>query len=385
MNEPKQAAGWQVRSVLNKVHRWLGLSFGVLFAVVSVSGSLLLFQPTFFSWAHGELIPDGLDSRPGSLDAWVENARAAVPDLEGPTFVWPPHVDHNVTDAGMLIFPGRPPSGFGNSGLTAVLVAPDSGKVLGVVDVDSSPAYAPIFFHARLWGGKVGSFIVGAMSVAALGLLLLGIYLWWPRSGKIVAKLSPRPLKATLTQATRLHLWFGIWLVPFLLVLTGTGLYLSKPAWVSPVLDIFAGAESAQHGEAPNPAQSETCDGAIGFDTALARAHALVPGAQLQSLNVDDDLDRWLIAMQTDSEAAHRMTHLIADLKCGTVTVKDTPADRSTRSKTELWLMGLHDGSAFGGAGEMAATVFGLVPLLLAWSGIRMWLRGRRRVPRKAA
>ena len=152
MTEPRAAARFRVRSTLRSVHRWLGLSLGMLFAVVSVSGSLLLFQPKFFAWAHGELIPEGLDPAPGSLDAWVQNARAAVPDLKGPTFIWSPHVDHNVTDAGMLIFPGRPPRGFGNSGLTAVLVAPDSGSVLGVVDIDSSPAYAPIFFHARLWG-----------------------------------------------------------------------------------------------------------------------------------------------------------------------------------------------------------------------------------------
>src|SRR3546814_14460152 len=67
-----------------------------------------------------------------------------------------PHVSHNVTDAGMVFFMGLGPGGFGNMGLLAVLVEPATGAVLGTVDVDHSPAYAPILFHRDIWAGESG-------------------------------------------------------------------------------------------------------------------------------------------------------------------------------------------------------------------------------------
>src|SRR5437870_6647342 len=97
----------RIKSVLRSAHRWIGLTLGVLLTVISLSGSLLLFQPAFFRWAHGDLIPDNLPQQMGSVDQWVRTARAAVPGLHGPIAIWRPHADHNVSDAGMLLFSGR--------------------------------------------------------------------------------------------------------------------------------------------------------------------------------------------------------------------------------------------------------------------------------------
>lgn len=380
-DEPPASTEFRVRALLRTVHRWLGLTLGILFATAGVSGSLLIFQPQFFKWAHGEMIPAGLSQTQGSIDDWVQNARVAVPDLQGPVIVWPPHIDHNISDAGMLLFAGRKPGGFGNSGFAAVLVAPETGKVLGIFDVDRSPAFAPVFFHARLWGGTMGGLIVGVTGVAALGLALLGLYIWWPRNVTLMGKLSPRPWRGTFLRAARLHQWVGIWMVPFLLVLAGTGVFLSQPAWVAPVLDIVVGTRSeSEREDGPSRAADAACGSALGFDGALAQARALVPGSHFVSISPygRGTPGRWLIIMRADSEAAFSKTHLIADFECGTVSVWDKPVGRSPRMATELWLASLHDGTAFGPLGSAIVTLLGLVPLLLAWSGVRMWLRRRR-------
>lgn len=145
-----------VRSVLLWLHRWIGLTLGMIFAVVALSGSLLLFQAQYFTWAHGEMIPENLSPEPRFIDRWVENARAALPDAQklSPIVIWPPHIDHNVSDAGSVVFGGREPGGLGNMGLVSVLVAPNTGEVLGVVDIDRTPVYAPIFLHRDLWAGE---------------------------------------------------------------------------------------------------------------------------------------------------------------------------------------------------------------------------------------
>lgn len=365
-----------LKPALRWVHRWIGVTLGVLLVVISVSGSLLILQPQFFRWAHGDLIPAGLSQQRGSIDAWVRNARAAAPGLQGPIAIWQPHVSHNVSDAGMVVFSGGKGGGFGNSGFVAVLIAPATGEALGVVDVDRSAAYAPLFLHGSLWAGSAGRLLLGIMAVGALLMLGIGIYLWWPPRQRLLQKLSPRPWRNTFLYAGRLHDWSGAWAVVFLLVLAGTGVYMVQPAWVEPALSALPDAPAAgmPHGTA------EACPGSMGFDEAIRKAQPLVPSGTLTTLAPGHAPQHWeLIFAAKSSESGLRATHVAADLQCGTVAVESTSEARAPRESAEMWLSGLHDGTAFGLGGELFVTLIGIVPLVLLWSGLRTWLRRSRR------
>lgn len=368
--------------VLRWVHRWLGLTVGLLFTAVALSGSLLLFQPQFFEWTYGEHIPDDLAHTPGSVAAWLETGRAAVPELGNPIAIWRPHLAHNLSDAGMLIFAGREPGGLGNMGFVGVLVAPATGALLHVFDVDRSPAYAPLFLHRDLWAGASGRIVSGVMAIGVLLALLIGLYLWWPSPKQVLRKLSPRPWRVTLTKARRLHDFAGVWLAAALLVLTVSGLYLVQPGWVAPALGLLPG----EHGE--THASNAACGAPMGLDEAVAAAGKLVPGASWTALYPHDG--QWEIFFNTPGRlgAEHGATSVLADLNCGTVVLHDSAASRGAQGAAELWLTGLHDGSVFGWVGELVVALIGLAPLLLAWTGVRIWLRGRReamgRRPREA-
>lgn len=385
-----------MHATLRWLHRWIGLTLGLIFAAVSLSGSLLLFQEEFFDWAHGHLIPPDLSAEIGSLDAWVENAKAAAPGLGQPISIMMPHVSHNVSDAGMVFFMGLEPGGFGNMGLLAVLVAPSSGEVLGTVDVDHSPAYAPILFHRDIWAGETGRLVSAVMGVGSMALLAIGLYLWWPPRRRLIAKLSPRPWRLTFTRSARLHDWFGFWALSVLFVLAVTGLYLVRPEWVQPAVDLIPGAgeeelHEAEHAAAAAAAaqggeQTAACAGPIGFDAALARARALAPGAAFTGLFPEDEAFRhwqFTFAAGDDTDTMFGDIRVVADVACGSVELTESAALQTPQQKGELWLVALHDGTAFGRAGEIVVTLFGLVPVVLAWTGVQMWLRGRRTARRK--
>lgn len=380
----------RLRACLRWLHRWIGLTVGLLFAAVSLSGSLLLFQEQFFDWAHGHMIPDGLSPEIGSLDAWVDNSRAVAPDLEGPVAIMLPHVSHNVSDAGMVFYSGLPPGGFGNMGLLAVLVAPETGEVLGTIDVDHSPAYAPILFHRDLWAGESGRIVSGVMGIGSAALIVIGLYLWWPPRRRFVTKLSPRPWRRTFTRSSLLHDWFGFWSLAAVLVLALTGLYLVQPGWVQPAVDLVSGpGEEDLHEAVAARLAAAPCGGPLNFDTALARARSLVPGAILTGAfpNDEEGLRNWQFTFRGggDTDTVFGDLRVVADLQCGTVMLTESAETHSPQQAAELWLAGLHDGSAFGRAGEIAVAVLGLVPVLLAWTGVQMWLRGRRAARRRHA
>jgi uncharacterized iron-regulated membrane protein len=370
-----------LNSALRWMHRWTGLTLGAIFVVVGLSGTLLLFQSNFFRWAHGDLIPPGLSQEVGSVDRWVANARAAVPDLHEIVAIWIPQHEHNVSDAGMLIFGGREPGGLGNLGLAAVLVAPQSGDVLGVVDVDRSPAYAPVFLHGALWSGDIGHFVVGLTAVGGCFLAIVGLYLWWPRRGQLRSKLSAQPVRK-LRSAAPLHDWLGGWLFVLMLMLSFTGLYLAQSSWLEPLLRTLPSAPAPQATIAPT-----ACGPAITLDGAIARATAMVPGSRWTTLQPSHDSPGvWEILLSTGkASGTHAETHVLANLECGKVEIEATPATRSGREATELWLMDLHDGTFAGLPGEIFISLLGIAPLVFMWSGVIIWLRRRAHARRVTA
>lgn len=358
---------------LRWLHRWLGLTLGLVFAAVALSGSLLIFQPQFFDWTHGELIPDGLSRSPGSVDAWVENARAVAPKDGEIIAIWRPQVSHNVSDAGMLIYSGLAPGGLGNMGLASVLVAPATGEVLGTFNVDRSPAYAPLFFHRDLWAGETGRIVSGVMAISSLISLSIGLYLWWPPRKYLVRKLSPRPWRATLSKSLPLHHWMGVWMLGVLLVLVASGLYLVQPSWVEPALGMLPDAHEEES------LNASPCGTPIGFDSALAQTRRLVPRGEWTAIYPHEgQRDVWEIALRTGNDTdPDGDSHVLANLRCGSVVLHETSATRPPRHTAEVWLSRLHDGKIFGLSGEIAVTLLGLAPLVLAYTGVFMWLRGR--------
>lgn len=334
---------------------------------------MLLFQPQFFQWAHGDLVPASLSRQPGSVDEWVRRARASVPDMRGPSYIWTPRFDHNLSNAAMLIFESHRPAGFGHSGLVGVLVAPATGTVLGTIDIDRSPAYAPIFLHRDLWSGRFGRTLAGAAGLGALVLLLLGLYLWWPRT-RMLQKLSPRPWRATLTRAGRMHDVAGAWSVVLLILLAGSGVCLVQPGWVSPLFRALLGPAT------PSPHPSERCTGPIGFDQAVLRAGALVPNGTFVAAEVQDHrtFGVWKLVFSGEhSRAAFRESEVMADLDCGSITIRSTPESRRAIDSIGMWLMSIHDGTALGVPGQLLVALLGLAPPLLLWSGVRVWMRKR--------
>lgn len=358
-------------------HRWVGLTLGAILTVVCVSGSALFFQRQFWEWAHGDLTPAEMPETVGSIDRWIENGRAAVPELGPPIAVWAPHVEHNQSRAGMLIFGGRPPGGLGNMGFVAVLVAPSTGRVLGIVDVDRSPAYAPLFLHRDLWTGAVGRIVSGVTALATLVLLVIGVYLWWPPRARLGRKLLGRPWRVTFRKARPLHDWVGIWTLALLTVLVASGFALVQPEWADPIITATVGPSPDAPGTLP------ACSNPIAVDAAIAQARTIVPGGRVTSLYpIDVARGRWEIVMAAgSSDARHLETHLMANEPCGAVAIEATPATRSAHEAVSLWLSDAHDGAAFGPAGPAIVSLCGLSPLVLFWSGISMWLRSRRARP----
>ena len=84
----------------------------------------------------------------------------------------------------------------------------------------------------------------------------------------------------------------------------------------------------------------------------------------------------WEIALKAgDGQGDVRV---LADLRCARLTLLETDESRSVRETIELWLVGLHEGTAFGRTGVIVVTLLGCAPVVLYVTGTIAWWRKRK-------
>ena len=107
--------------------------------------------------------------------------------------------------------------------------APEDGALLLYRSHDDDVLMWLHDWHTHLLGGETGEEVLGVFGWIALGLLLTGLYLWWPGAGSVLAHLkmyAGPPVRRWLSW----HRSSGALLLPLLLLatLTGVGMVYSQ-------------------------------------------------------------------------------------------------------------------------------------------------------------
>jgi signal transduction histidine kinase len=166
-----------MRSFVRQVHLWMGLTFGALFVLLGLTGSVLVFYPEIDALLHPEIRAEGRHTP--DWDRALATVRSAYPDKAG---AW----RFEVTD-GQGTIPARyynPPETAGR-GFAPMMVwlSPDGGQVLRR---DYWGDYAMTFLydlHYRLLLGAVGGTSLGIAGLVAIVLLF-----WIGRERRIRAE-----------------------------------------------------------------------------------------------------------------------------------------------------------------------------------------------------
>lgn len=245
-----------MRKLLSWLHLWVGLTVGTLFAVLGLSGSVLVFHEDLLRWQHPQLEHHALRADGAVLGSILARETPAglrsiqFPDASMPTFV-----------------------GFYADGRRGYF-APEDGRTLLVRSTDDDFLLWLQDLHVHLLSGEAGEQVVGVVGWIAAGLLVTGLYLWWPKRGRLLASLrwfaSP-PSRRWLTW----HRGTGVVLLPLVLLLTLTGVGMVYHAGARSLLTgLFGGG-----GIPAAPVRAP--DGPLDWPAVIARAQAGLPGAQL--------------------------------------------------------------------------------------------------------
>ena len=366
------AAPLRARVIVRRIHLWLGLTVGLLFAITGLTGSVLVFYPAIDGALHPGLAQVPEEARPRSWQAVYDALRR---DNAQRTGAWRIEVTPHGGPIPIRYY--RPVETRGRAfaplmlWLDPVTLRPVRRSYWG--DYWTTWIYD---LHYRLLLEEPGAIIMGVAGIVMLAMLVSGLWAWWPRRGGWRRSLAWKRHAARSRRLYDLHKWTGIGGAVVLIVVTVTGVMLDLPDQVRPVV-----ARTSPLFAPPTLESVPRPGGMLPLDTLVGRAEAIMPGAPLAWIETpasERGVVRINVAAPGEPSRRFPRSNVWLDPYDGRVlAVRDERRD-SGGDTLLTWLHPLHDGEAFGLVGRWLVFVSGLLPTLLFVTGMwRWWGRGR--------
>lgn len=358
----------QLRALTHTAHKWVGLTLGLLFALLGLTGSLLVFYPEL----DLALNPQRAASRPAEISAYapiVDILHRTEPSRPGTWRIELPTADNAPINARYY-----KPVERAHRAFAPLIVTLDPATLR----VTSQHFWGDDVFtwlydlHYSLLLEKDGKTVLGIASLLVLILLLSGLYLWWPAPGSWKGALSIKSGAAWKRRIYDLHAKPGVYSLLLVGTLTATGLLLVVPGWFTPGIEYLSPLAHLYHGKGKQPPQARK----INADEAVRIALARFPSAQVRWIHTPDPAQGyWRIQMRQAGEPNQRFprTNVWIDAATGDILAIRAPQQNSAGDTLMDWLHPLHNGEAFGLPGRIIAFACGLLPLLALVTGFIRW------------
>ncbi len=359
------------------VHRWLGIVLGLWFALVGLTGSLLVFEDSIDAWLNPGLLTT--PSRGPLLPPEEIVARAATHDLGNVDRVRLPAAGGEVYRLQLRLSPRR---GARDERIEATF-DPVSGALLGTRGTETLGLSSPYLlktvyeFHRNVLLGTFGSNIVGIAGFLLLGSAVTGLMIALPKKRAGWARLVWVNLRASATRIVfDAHRSLGAVFVVLLLLTTITGATLVYLNYVRDLVSVFSKVASFP----TIPWRTGARDGPVPFAQVVQTVRAAYPEQQITEIHIPQKLTAGYLFYLRRAGDEYRLGDTIAWVHPATGEILVERSDRTRNAGETLmhWLFPLHSGTAFGMPGMVAMCLTGTMPLLLVGSGLWVWLRKRR-------
>lgn len=229
-----------MRKFFHQIHLWLSVPFGLIITIVCLSGAALVFEKEVMEYRRPDLYKvKEIRETKMPVDQLLTIVGRTLPDsvsVTGVTIAADPRKTYQVN----LSYPHH----------AAVFVDPYTGEVKGAKDRGAFFTFM-LKMHRRLLGSMqpgpafiTGKQVVGISTLIFIVVLLTGLFLWLPRTQKILKN----KWKITVDKGWRrfwydLHVVGGMYATLLLLAMALTGLTWSFPWYRTAFYRLF-GAEA---------------------------------------------------------------------------------------------------------------------------------------------
>lgn len=360
------------KKVCLKIHLYGGLWFGALLVLLSVTGSILVFEHEIDRFLNRELLTHSETVDPGQepvpIDESISNIRQSFPGKEIQFMGLP--ADSNAT---MEVWLGSEPE------YTYVYVNPYNAEITGSRVGNSSFTLFMHELHAHLLTGETGSVIVGISGIVLVLLCLSGIILWVPKAGKLLKSITVSFRKKFKRVNYDLHRSVGFWtcLLLLLFALTGSALvfYTGSESLLGSLLNEKPAAA------APPSSIPENRDISHIYQKAIDKAKSLFPDGRVSFLYLPQGKTGVITVRMKQPAEWHPNGRTFVYLDRYSLETRRIEDGLNTRTSTAIMNMmyPLHIGSFGGYFIKWLYVIVGLAPALLTVTGTLIWWMKKRK------
>lgn len=386
-----------MKKIALALHLWTGLLFGTILVVLGLTGSALSWIHELDAWLNPGLLHvapqpglragQALRAEPALVEA-VSGMLARDPRYGRPSLLELPERSGDVFVAWYRKEAPKGQAPWVQSASRQVMVDPATLAVTGERNWGqfglSRPLLMPTLFHVHryLVAGETGKVLVAITGVSLALLILTGMVLWFPRLTRSALwhAVTVRHGGNWPRFSFQLHRAGGLFAAPVLLVIAVSGIHFNMPAWVTPL--VHAVAPVTQHGKLAN--RSARGSDPIPLSQALLQAQALFPEGRVSRVSLPSGPGQpFEIRVRQPGELRQGSgaTRISIDSGNGSVLRVIDPERARGGDRFLSWLFPLHTGEAFGLAGRIVISLFGVVPLIFFVTGLVVWVRLRRMHP----
>ena len=360
------------RTVWLKVHLYIALSVGFLFALIGLSGSLSIYRTEIYQLFNPSLVIEKPQGQYQSLDKIIDSVRAAHPDRHGS---WTLEMPNSPTSTITAWFDKPTETFFELYAPLMVSVNPYTSEVIMSRFWGQTLTTWLMDLHTQLHFDRLGWNTVGILGFFLCVSCISGLYLWWPSLTQLFQLFKLKTNQGLMKLAYDLHRLLGILTTIPLLVLSCTGILLSFPA----TLELFTGSSGMEHGQTGKSITSTAIPNnhPTGLAAATFVAQGLFPKAQLRRVTTptgDSGVYRINLRQNSEVNKKHPFTTVWVDRWSGQIKEVRNPTQFSGGETLATWIWPLHTGETLGSKGRFIWFLSGMSLFVLYISGLLRWL-----------
>lgn len=335
--------------------------------MLSVTGAIYLYKPQIENWLYA----DKLNVEVGETRLPYEAQLAAVEETAGLSRVRGVTFYEDPARSTLIEFDD------GEKTRSYAWVDPYTADVLGVTPRDETAMRVVKNIHGQLLLGDVGTKFVELAAHWAIVMFITGVYLWWPRGDRTLAKAVALPSGKGRSWWRETHMFTG-----FLAAILVVPILISGLPWT----DVWGGGLSYVQeqtgqkskslrfgGQVPNSTASEGERIAISEVFEVAQTEGLVFPLETRPPR-DAEGAFWL---RSASKNRGEQTELIIDQYSGAVLARVNFNENPALAQAVSYGISFHQGELYGPLNVAQNTLAAVLAFVLAGSGFVAWLKRR--------
>ncbi|ANO52569.1 PepSY-associated TM helix domain-containing protein [Woeseia oceani] len=357
-----------MRKLMLVLHKYAGLSLGLMLGVIGISGSLLVFDHAIDEALTPEIVTADNPAQRAPLNDVLAAAKNAVDSSHRADRIY---IARQAGSPHVVRF--RLPAG--QPGPVEVSVAPATAEVLAVRTWGEYPASWLYTFHYTLLAGPNGKTTVGLLGIVLLFFCVSGVIIWWPQQHRWRRALTVRWNRGAYLLNLDLHKTSGIYLLPILAVVSFSGVAIVFPNAIETMV-----SSALPMDQYPNP-RSTIGAAMVPVSDAAATAATAFPDAELKRVQLPRSEDGpYLFYFNTAAEPWSNLggSAVWVDAYSNRILATWNVTEVAAGSQFMRWQFPLHNGDALGMTGRWLVFIVGFLPALLFGTGVYMWWRKRK-------